>query len=154
LELVRKLLAQINTQLTNFQRDTNRILLEHLDFGSVLPPLDVYINLPAQSCETAVLLDTAHESKFFDSGKYTELYLPLRIKGRWIMLVANPYIRRIWRIIFDEWEWNDPLVENAIEAAAKGLKRLIISLRLKLVNDDWLGERKEAMWPFLTEKKN
>jgi hypothetical protein len=111
----------------------------------VLPPLDAYINLPTQSWESTVLLETAHESKFFDREKYTEIYLPLRIKGKWIMLVADPCIRRIWRIIFDEWEWNDPLVENAIVAAAKGLKRLIPRSETQASDDNWMGERKEAM---------
>ena len=88
-----------------------------------------------------MLSETAHQSKFFDGEKYTELYLPLRIKGQWIMLMADPHVRKTWRIIFDEWEWNDPLLENALEAAAKGLKKLIIDLRFKLVNDDWIKER-------------
>jgi hypothetical protein len=29
-----------------------------------------------------------------------------------------------------------------------------MSERLKLVDDNWLGERKEAMWPFPREIKN
>ena len=99
-------------------------------------------------------MEAAHESKFFDGEKFTEIYLPLRIKGKWIMLVADPQVRKTWRIIFDEWEWNDPLVENALEAVAAGLKRLILDLRLKVVNDNGLGERKDLMWPFPVETKN
>jgi hypothetical protein len=70
------------------------------------------------------------------------------------MLVADPQVRKTWRIMFDEWELKDPLLENSLEAVAKGLKRLIIDLRLKLVDDNWLGERKDAMWPFPRETKN
>jgi hypothetical protein len=119
-----------------------------------LPPLEAHINLPAQEWENMVVMETAHESKFFDGEKYTEIYLPLRIKGKWIMLVADPQVRKTWRIMFDEWELKDPLLENSLEAVAKGLKRLIIDLRLKLVDDNWLGERKEAMWPFPRDTKD
>jgi hypothetical protein len=75
-----------------------------------LPPLEAHINLPAQEWENMVVMETAHESKFFDGEKYTEIYLPLRIKGKWIMLVADPQVRKTWRIMFDEWELNRPTI--------------------------------------------
>jgi hypothetical protein len=37
---------------------------------------------------------------------------------------------------------------------AKGLKDVFMMLRLRLVNDDWDGERDTAMWPFPRNNKD
>jgi hypothetical protein len=86
--------------------------------------------------------------------KFTELHLPIRMQSKWMMLIADPRKKTTWRIAFDEWEWDNPATENILEQVAKGLKDVFMMLRLRLVNDDWDGERDTAMWPFPRNNKD
>ena len=55
--------------------------------------------------EQAVLEAIAHESKAFKNERYTEIYLPLRIVDKWMMVVCDPGLKRTWLVAFDLWEW-------------------------------------------------
>jgi hypothetical protein len=53
---------------------------------------------------------TTTEEPFYKSDKCTNLFLPVRIENKWLLMVSEPMPRETFVVVFDEWEWNEPRV--------------------------------------------
>ena len=53
---------------------------------------------------------TTTEEPFYKSDKGTNLFLPVRIEDKWLLMVSEPMPRETFVVVFDEWEWNEPRV--------------------------------------------
>jgi hypothetical protein len=62
------------------------------------------------------------EKRRFDSGLYTEVHLPIMIKGEWMMIVCVPEKRTFKLVVFRMWAWNSDDVKAL-------LKRISVCLR-------------------------
>ena len=57
-----------------------------------------------------LLTATTTEEPFFKNDRCTNLFLPVRIEGKWLLMVSEPTPRETFVVVFDEWEWNEPRV--------------------------------------------
>ena len=57
-----------------------------------------------------LLTATTTEGPFFRNDRFTNLFLPVRIEGKWLLMVSEPKPRETYAVVFEEWEWNEPRV--------------------------------------------
>jgi hypothetical protein len=69
----------------------------------------------------------------FDKGLYSELYLPIRVESKWLLLVCSPCERVTHTIVFDRWDWEHPNIIKVLEMMAEQLKRLVLSQGLAIM---------------------
>ncbi len=47
-----------------------------------------------------------HTKEFFDYDKFSELFLPVRVQGNWILIICVPEAKSIYTVVFNEWDWD------------------------------------------------
>ena len=129
---MRHFLVQLNKRQKHSGKDTNRILLDLLDYGDKVPAPEEFSDFPLHMWMDKVSSITVHEDDFYDYKKFSEIHLPVRIKGKWVMLVCDPKIRSFQVVMFDEWDWNDPAVARALMLLTFKLRNLVMSAQLML----------------------
>ena len=90
---MRHFLVQLNKRQKHSGKDTNRILLDLLDYGDKVPAPEEFSDFPLHKWMDKVSSIAVHEDNFYDYKKFSEVHLPVRIKGKWVMLVCDPKIR-------------------------------------------------------------
>jgi hypothetical protein len=121
------MLMDINVHGKMYSRATNRVLLDVIDFGAVTEENQ---EIPVEGWRSAVGEISILSS--YDFAKFTEIHLPKRIKGKWMLLVCDPEARAFTPIVFDEWDWNNAEVVKALDRIAVLLRKLVIEEGLKL----------------------
>ena len=58
------------------------------------------------------------EGSNFVKNLYSELYLPIRLLGNWLLLICSPCERVTHTIVFDRWDWEHPDIIKALEMIA------------------------------------
>jgi hypothetical protein len=58
---------------------------------------------------------TKKEGPFFRNEKFTELFLPVRIDDKWMLMLSTPSTRETYAVVFDEWEWDEPKVHKILK---------------------------------------
>ncbi len=48
----------------------------------------------------------SHRKEFFDYDKFSELFLPVKVQGNWILVLCVPEVRGIHTVVFNEWVWD------------------------------------------------
>ncbi len=76
----------INTHEKMYQRHNNRLLLNVLNCDNEEVMRDV--NIPLNDWVTTYM--ELAEKRAFDPELYTEIHLPVMIKGEWMMVVSVP----------------------------------------------------------------
>ena len=46
------------------------------------------------------------KKKIFNHENFTEFTLPIRVGGKWLLVLCLPKYGLIQIVVFDEWEWN------------------------------------------------
>jgi hypothetical protein len=88
-----------------------------------------------------------HKSGYHVKKRYSEIYLPVRMWGVWMMLVCDPEDRKTYIVVFNEWEWDHPTVVKPLEGLATQLKYLALEEGLML-QENIREEKKTKFWPF------
>ena len=47
-----------------------------------------------------------HKNKFYDSNKFSDVFLPVRMAGKWLLIVPEPKARKTACVIFEESDYN------------------------------------------------
>jgi hypothetical protein len=71
-------------------RATNRILLDLLDFGNRIPTDQDLLLISTDEWGNTVDNAVLHKSKSFQQEKFSDIYLPVRINDKWVMLICDP----------------------------------------------------------------
>jgi hypothetical protein len=114
---VRILLENLNRQFPKKGKITNRFLLDALDFGCTLPGVEQR-DIPMKSWKETVSKEVDCERSPFEKALYSDLYLPIRMLGKWLLLVSSPCERVTHTIVFDRWDWEHPNAVKALEMMA------------------------------------
>jgi hypothetical protein len=129
---MRHLLIKLVSEGKYFPAMTNRILLEVLDFGDDLPTEQGIRNLPKDRWVDSVNNVATHRKEFFHRDRYTDLFIPVRVQGNWLLVICVPEMRGIHTVVFNEWEWDQEEVHNLLDEIAKLIRDVAFQTRLNL----------------------
>ena len=68
----------------------------------------------------------------FNNNIPTNLFLPVRVEGKWLLMVSEPMSRETFVVVFDEWDWNDPRVHEILVHLTGEIKQVTVGMGLKL----------------------
>jgi hypothetical protein len=83
---------------------------------------------------------------------YSEIYLPVRLNGHWLLLICAPYDKHTYTVVFGPWDWENPDVIRVLEKLAEKLKSLILKDNLPIVGQKY-DAQKTPLYPLLRESK-
>lgn len=66
------------------------------------------------------------DEKIYDKAKYSELLLPIRAGGNWLLVLCLPGYQQYQVVVFDDWEWNAPDVQRMLERVTFNLKGVVV----------------------------
>ena len=75
---------------------------------------------------------TTTEEHFYKTDKCTNLFLPVRIEGKWLLMGSEPMTRETFVVVFEEWEWNDPRVHEILTYLTEEIKQVTLGMGFKL----------------------
>jgi hypothetical protein len=79
----------------------------------------------------------------YDDDKYTDLLLPLRINGRWVLLIVQLGELKLVVMVFEDW---DPMEHKAfIEIVAHTMKIEALDIQIRIRGKPL--DEKKLMWP-------
>jgi hypothetical protein len=90
-------------------------------------------------------IDMAFSTKkyVYDDDKYTDLLLPLRINGRWMLLIVQLGELKLVVMVFEDW---DPMEHKAfIETVAHTMKIEALDIQIRIRGKPL--DEKKRMWP-------
>jgi hypothetical protein len=127
-------------------------LLDAIDFGASLPSGEAQSDIPLKSWKDTVSKEVDCEKNSFNKGAYSELYLPIRMVGKWLLLVCAPGERVTHTIVFDRWDWEHPDFIKVLEMVADQIKRLVLNQGLTLRASK--KTEKDTAWPMMRDDKH
>ena len=68
----------------------------------------------------------------FNNNIPTNLFLPVRVEGKWLLMVSEPMSRETFVVVFDEWDWNDPRVHEILVHLTGEIKQVTVGMGFKL----------------------
>ena len=80
-----------------------------------------------------LLTATKTEGPFFRNDRSTNLFLPVRIENKWLLMVSEPTLRETYAVVFDEWEWDEPRVHKILTYLTEEIKQVTLGMGFKLL---------------------
>jgi len=132
LNVMRHLLIKLVSETKYFPAMSNRILLEVIDYGDNLPTDRNIETLPKEKWIDSVNAVATHRKEFFHHDRYTDLLLPVRLQGNWILVICVPEIRGIHTVVFNEWVWDQDEIHKLLDKIARLIRDVAFQTRLNL----------------------
>ena len=123
LKLLRKLLTKMYIECDPDTRLINRILLSSLDFGERIPnekELGI-IDQRVWMYDIGRVVEYK-KKKIYNHNNFTEFTLPIRVGGKWLLVLCLPKYGEFQIVVFNEWEWNAVDVHKMMNAVMARLK--------------------------------
>jgi hypothetical protein len=92
---------------------------------------------------------TTTEEPFYKTDKCTNLFLPVRIEGKRLLMVSEPTPREILTVVFDEWDWNEPRVHEILVYLTEEIKQVTLGMGFKLPKIHYI--EKDELWTLRTQ---
>ena len=86
---------------------------------------------------------TKTEGPFFNNDRFTQLILPVRMGGNWLLLASDPEKRETFTVMFNKWDWNEPKVREILVYLTKIIKIVTIDMGFRLFSISHLENTKE-----------
>ena len=103
-------------------RMLNRVLLSPLDFGKKIANAnDLNIIDQSEWVFTIGKMVQYKKKKIFNLNNFSEITLPIRVGGKWMLVLCLPEYGKFQIVVFDEWEWNATDVHKMMNVVTEGL---------------------------------
>ena len=72
------------------------------------------------------------KKKIFNHLNFTESTLPIRVGGKWLLLLCLPLYGKFQVVVFDEWEWNALDVHKMMNIVMIRLKSAVYNTQQRM----------------------
>jgi hypothetical protein len=78
-----------------------------------------------------------HPKSSYHTDKYSEIYLPVRHNGEWVLLICAPYDKQTCTVVFGMWDWEHPDMIKVLEKLAEKLKSHVLKDNLPIIGQKY-----------------
>jgi hypothetical protein len=72
------------------------------------------------------------KKKIFNHLNFTEVTLPIRVGGKWLLVLCLPQYGKFQVVVFDEWEWNALDVHKMMNVVMIRLKSAVFNTQQRM----------------------